>query len=169
MRLSIIVAMSENSVIGHDGKLPWRQKADLNRFRILTDCCPVIMGRKTWESIHIPLTNRIPIVLSRDPFYFIDGVCVAHSFENALEITQDYASVFVAGGREVYAAALPYAELAYITRIHAMTEGDTEFPRGMGHDWTRFDWQTYPADKDNEHPYTLEIWTRNAQHKHVSC
>lgn len=160
MRVSLIAAVSDNNIIGHKGQLPWRQQADLMRFRTLTTNCPLIMGRKTWESIRSPLLDRLPIVLSRDPNYTAQGVFVANSFENALDIVSHYHHVFVGGGREVYVAAMPYAHSAFITRIHAFVEGDTEFPRGMGHDWILENWHSYPADRNNQYPYTYEIWRR---------
>jgi dihydrofolate reductase len=128
-RLSLIAAVAANGVIGSDNALPWRLPADLKRFKALTLGHPVIMGRKTHESIGRPLPGRRNIVVSRNAAYGAEGCEVATSLEAALAACQDDdGEVFVIGGAQLYAAALPLAQRLYLTEIHAGFAGDAHFP-----------------------------------------
>jgi dihydrofolate reductase len=127
MRVSLIAAVAANRTIGKDGQLPWHLPADLRHFRRLTWGHPVIMGRRTFESMGKPLPGRANIVVTRGEFHH-PGVQVARSVEEALQLAADDGEVFVAGGAEVYRAALPLADRLYLTEIDRDFAGDTFFP-----------------------------------------
>lgn len=130
----LVVAASLNNVIGVDGELPWRLPSDLKRFRKMTMGKPIIMGRKTFESIGKPLDGRANIVVTRNPEFAIDGVLVASSVEAAIQTAKDIAAetnadeIAVIGGGEIYRQALEFAETVYLTRVHREIDGDTFFP-----------------------------------------
>ncbi|MBT4888737.1 MAG: dihydrofolate reductase [Rhodospirillales bacterium] len=133
MRVSLIVAMASNRVIGRDGGMPWHLPEDLKYFKKTTLGKPVVMGRKTFESIGRPLPKRPNIVITRDASFAADGVQVVSSVSDALELAQTIASpdvdeVMIIGGGQIYAEALHYAERVYLTEIHASIDGDTTFP-----------------------------------------
>lgn len=127
-RLSLIAALAANGVIGAGNALPWRLPEDLKRFKALTLGHPVIMGRKTFESIGRPLPGRRNIVLSRRPEYFAAGCIVAHDLESALAAAGDADELFVIGGGELYREALPLADRIYLTIVHGEAQGDVLFP-----------------------------------------
>jgi len=137
MCTSIIVAMSENGLIGHEGDLPWRLSEDLRRFKEITMGKPIIMGRKTWESIGRPLSGRPHVVISRDPNYAAEGVDVVHSFKQALARAHELGSaeIMVIGGADIYRLALPDADRMYVTEVHSEFEGDTHFPEFDRNEW----------------------------------
>jgi dihydrofolate reductase len=125
---ALVAALARNRVIGAGNRLPWRLPADLARFKRLTMGAPVIMGRKTRESIGRPLPGRRNIVVTRAPAAAWEGCLVAHSLEEALALARDAAEAFVIGGAELYAQALPRAERLYLTLIDADCPGDAWFP-----------------------------------------
>jgi len=127
-RVYLVAAVAENGVIGANGKLPWHFPEDLRHFKRLTAGHPVIMGRKTWESIGRPLPNRDNIVVSRRPGFAAPGAQVASSLDEALSVCAGRESVFVIGGSELYRAALPRAAGLVLTEIHRAYEGDARFP-----------------------------------------
>jgi dihydrofolate reductase len=127
-RITLIVAYAANRVIGKDGKLPWHLADDLKRFRRLTMGHHIVMGRKTWESIGRLLPGRHHIIVSRRPGYRVPGAQVADSVEAAIEAAGDDSEVFVIGGAEFYAAALPLADRILATEIERDFEGDVHFP-----------------------------------------
>ena len=124
----LVAAVAENGVIGVNGRLPWHLPEDLQHFKRLTLGHPVIMGRKTWESIGRPLPNRTNIVVSRRSDFQAAGASVASSVEDALALCAGSGPVFVIGGSEVYRTALPYAAGLVLTRIRRAYEGDARFP-----------------------------------------
>lgn len=132
--IDIVVAMADNGVIGREGAMPWHLSSDLKYFKGLTLGKPMVMGRKTFESIGKPLPGRTTFVVSRDPGFAPAGVTVLGDVEAALDAALAHAeasgapSVVVAGGGVVYAAAMPRADRLYVTRIAARPEGDTRFP-----------------------------------------
>jgi dihydrofolate reductase len=128
MIISIIAAMAENRVIGRAGAIPWDIPADRRRFRELTMGYPIIMGRKTFESIGRPLSGRRNIVLSRRPEYRREGCCVVHSLADALAASAGADEVFICGGEELYRLALPLADRIYLTVVHKLCAGDAYFP-----------------------------------------
>jgi dihydrofolate reductase len=130
MIISLIVAMTQNGVIGKDNQIPWHIPEDLKHFKEITMGHPIIMGRKTFESIGKALPGRKNIVLTRALSYNEDGVVVVHNFEQALREAKDHdKEVFVIGGRQVYELALPQADQIYLTTIDRDFDGDTYFPR----------------------------------------
>jgi dihydrofolate reductase len=126
--ISIIVAMSENRVIGRAGDLPWHISADLKRFKRLTVGHTIVMGRKTYDSIGRPLPERRSIVISRNSDFSAEGVEAAATLDDALRVTADEDEVFIIGGSSIYALALPIADRLYVTRVHTQIEGDVFFP-----------------------------------------
>lgn len=142
MRLSLIVAMAANGVIGRDGDLPWRISEDLKHFKALTMGKPMIMGRKTWESLPGALPGRPHIVVSRDAGYRADGVEVVGGIETAVARGEALAAeagveeVMVIGGAEIYRLALPHGGRIYLTEIEDDVPGDTRFPEIDRADWT---------------------------------
>jgi len=127
-KVCFIAAMAENRVIGRHGGIPWDLPEDRRRFRELTWGHPVIMGRKTFESIGHPLPGRENIVLTRQRGYRPEGCLVAHDLESALEACPGSGEIFICGGAEIFREALPRADRIYLTIVHIETEGDTYFP-----------------------------------------
>lgn len=132
MIVTIIAAMAENRVIGKDGVMPWHIPDDLARFKSITMGHPVIMGRKTFESLGRPLPGRQNIVLTRREGYAPEGVTVARTLEEALELAGVAREVFICGGGEVYREALPLAGRILLTVIHGAYGGDAVFPEVPG-------------------------------------
>ena len=155
MDLSLIVAASQNRVIGRDGDLPWHLPADLKRFKRLTTGHSIIMGRKTFESIGRPLPKRRSIVLSQTPGFQPVGVEVAASLGEALELTQNEDEVFVIGGARVFAEALSIATRLYLTRVHADIEGDVFFPAIEANAWQLTLDQRHEADGRHAYPFSF--------------
>jgi dihydrofolate reductase len=141
--------MSENRVIGLHNKLPWHLPADLRHFKNLTIGKPILMGRKTWESLPGILPDRQHIVLTHDTGYTADGCSVVHSFEQMLAMLKDVQEVMVVGGAALYEVALPYADRLYMTLVHATLEGDTFFPLFDHSQWRELDREYHPADAKN--------------------
>jgi dihydrofolate reductase len=164
MRISIIVAVAENGVIGRNGKLPWDLPDDLKRFKKLTMGHPIILGRRTWESIGRPLPGRRMIVVSRQAGYHAgpDGVSSAVSLDAALLVAANTGAneVFVIGGAELYRAALPRTDRLYITRVHAVVAGDTHFPLSELHGWRCIESEPHDADAVHDFPFSFEIYER---------
>lgn len=158
MRVSIIVAVAENGVIGRCGRLPWRLVDDLRRFTRLTMGHTIVMGRRTWESIGRPLPGRRMVVVSRQPQYRVaaEGVEVAASLDEALRIaeTAGEEEVFIVGGAELYREALSRADRLYLTLVLADVEGDTYFfPEIDWNAWVCLESEHHNADLKNEYPY----------------
>lgn len=143
-RLTLIAAVARNGVIGRDNRLPWKLSEDLKRFKALTMGHPLIMGRKTWESLPGILPGRPHIVVSRNPDYRAEGATVVHSLPAAITAAGSMAGgdeVFVIGGAELYAQALAIADRLQLTEIDADFEGDAHFP-----DWDRSLWRETARD-----------------------
>ncbi|MCH7544812.1 MAG: dihydrofolate reductase [Planctomycetes bacterium] len=161
MPLTIIVAMSENRVIGRDGDLPWRLPEDLKRFKRLTTGHHVIMGRKTFETLGRPLPNRTNIVITRRQDFPAPGdIRIAHSLEEALGLAESDVEPFVLGGGEIYALALPLAGRLELTVIHATIPGDTYFPDYDESEWTLVADDRHEADENHEHPFSFRTYQR---------
>lgn len=142
------VARATNGVIGRDGTLPWHIPADLKRFKALTMGKPMIMGRKTFESLPGLLPGRRHIVLTRSSGWRAEGADVAASFEEALALAGDVPSVAVIGGAEIFAIALPFADIFELTEVHTHAEGDTVMPLPDLADWTETYREHLPAETD---------------------
>ena len=145
--------MAENRVIGRANRLPWRLPADLRRFKSVTMGKPVIMGRKTYESIGKPLPGRSNIVVTRDPDYRAPGCQVVHSLEQALEAGAGHAEVMVIGGAELYRQALGRAQRIYLTLVRAEVEGDALFPDIEPQQWRELERESHRADERNQYDY----------------
>ncbi len=150
MTFSLIVATTLNNVIGKDNKMPWHLPADLAWFRQNTTNKPVIMGRKTFESIGRPLPKRVNIVLSRQP-YEQEGVIWKSSLESAGDFVKDSEEIMLIGGGELFKQYLPQADKLYLTQIQAEIEGDTFFPTLNWDEW-HIEFETY-REKDETNPY----------------
>jgi dihydrofolate reductase len=153
--ISLVVAMARNRVIGRNNALPWRLSEDLKRFKATTLGKPILMGRKTFESIGKPLPGRRNIVLTRDPAWRADGVDVVRTVEEALRNTGDAQELAVIGGAEVYRLVLPLAQRIYLTRVEADVSGDTLFPKIDFAQWREQQTGTQPADERNQYPVTF--------------
>jgi dihydrofolate reductase len=151
MKLSIVVAMAANCVIGRDNQLPWHLPADLKHFKQLTTGKPILMGRKTWESIGRPLPERTNIVITRDTDYTAAGCVVVHSLEAALRAVEHNEEAMVIGGSELYRQVLPEVSTIYLTRVHADIEGDTFFPELGDSEWREVERIDCEPDENNTH------------------
>lgn len=164
MTISLIAAVSENGVIGRGNALPWHLSSDLKRFKRLTTGHPVIMGRKTFESIGRPLPNRRTIVVTRDVSFNGGEFTVANSFEEALELTRGEEEVFVIGGEEVFRRALPLADRLYLTVVHAEVSGDATFPPLEAAEWTLVQAERHTAGQQDDYDHTFQVWERGPRH-----
>lgn len=148
MIISMIAAMADNRIIGKDNQMPWHLPADFAWFKRCTMGKPVVMGRKTYESIGRPLPGRLNIVISRDETLKIEGVTTVTSIEQALDVAGDVEEVMIIGGGAIYAACLPMANKLYVTHIEAAIDGDTQFP-DWGEQFKETYSETYQADEKN--------------------
>ncbi|MDT0603230.1 type 3 dihydrofolate reductase [Thalassotalea sp. W431] len=157
----MIVAHANNRIIGKDNDMPWHLPADLAYFKKTTLGKPVVMGRKTYESIGRPLPGRQNIVISRDKNYQAEGVTTVTSVEQALQQAGDVEEVMVIGGGAIYQHCLPAADRLYITHINAEIEGDTQFPEyDVENDWTLVKSEKYSADEKNAFPLDFCLYQR---------
>ncbi|MFQ1932293.1 type 3 dihydrofolate reductase [Aeromonas veronii] len=162
MKISMIAAMAHDRVIGKDNQMPWHLPADLAHFKRVTLGKPVLMGRKTFESIGRPLPGRRNLVISRNPDYQAEGIEVVGSVEAALALLAGCSveELMVIGGGHLYAEMLPSADCLYLTRIDLAVEGDTRFPAFDDGQWQLVDCESHPADEKNPSPYSFETWQR---------
>tara|TARA_Y100001968_G_scaffold89139_1_gene80177 strand:- start:109 stop:600 length:492 start_codon:yes stop_codon:yes gene_type:complete len=159
--LTLIVAMAENSVIGRDGDLPWRLPEDLKHFKRVTLGKPVIMGRKTWDSLYAkPLPGRRNIVITRNPDFQTDGAETASSIKEALARVAEAEEAVVIGGATLFEDALPAARRFHLTEVHAAIEGDTFFPNFDRTQWREISRDDHPADGDSP-AYSFVLLERN--------
>jgi len=149
MIISLIAAMDRNRLIGNNNQLPWHLPADFAHFKSVTMGKPIIMGRKTYESIGKPLPGRINIVLSRNPDLQIEGVICVSSFEDAVAAVHDADEVMVIGGSSIYEMLLPKANRMYLTYVDAEFEGDAWFPDFDSAQWQQKDSVVHQADDKN--------------------
>jgi len=148
---SLIVARGRNGVIGRDNAMPWHLPADLAHFKRVTMGHPVVMGRRTWDSIGRPLPGRRNVVVSRSPGLALAGAEVAGSLHEALARLEGSDEVFVIGGGQLYAEALPIADRLYVTEIDAVPEGDVRFPPLDPREWRETLLGSQPADERHAH------------------
>ncbi|NOT41147.1 MAG: dihydrofolate reductase [Alphaproteobacteria bacterium] len=161
--IALIVAVAENSVIGRDGKLPWRIPEDMKWFKARTAGRPMIMGRKTWESFpKRPLPGRTNIVITRDASYRADGAVVVASLQAALDVAygEQPEEIIVIGGAEIYRAALPFARRIYLTSVHGESAGDTHFPALDRDEWVETIVGAYPSSDGRPIGYSFIILDR---------
>ncbi|MBI1248712.1 dihydrofolate reductase [bacterium] len=163
MKISMIVAASRNNVIGRDGDMPWHLSNDLRRFKKLTMGHPMIMGRKTYQSIGRLLPGRTTVIVTRDPSFTVEGAVVVHSVEAAVQACKDRIEAFVIGGAEIYKAFFPVASRLYLTRVLTeIPDGDTFLPEIDFSAWELESEEQIPADANNQFPTRFEVWERLA-------
>jgi dihydrofolate reductase len=166
MKIVLVAAVAENSVIGLDGQMPWRLKSDLRHFRALTLDKPIVMGRKTFESIGKPLDRRSNIVLTRDPAFSAEGVETAPSLDAALDLARKDCErrgsdeIMVIGGGDVFTEAMPLADRLEITHVHASPEGDSYFPSIDPRRWRAVSRERRDAGSDDDASFTLATYLR---------
>ncbi len=168
MLISLIAAVSQNGVIAHNGRMPWRQGDDLKYFKQKTIGHHVLMGRKTFESLgkYCPLPQRTNMILTNSLIFEAPAECIIlHTLADALNTAeqQGETELFVIGGEQIYRLALPMADRLYITRIEANLAGDTFFPEINTNRqilWQQISSHSHPADNNNQYPYTFTIWHR---------
>jgi dihydrofolate reductase len=165
--VAVVVARARNGVIGKDGALPWRLKSDMALFKASTLGKPVVMGRKTWDSLpRKPLPGRLNIVLTRDKGFEAVGAVACESFEEALEIAREQAreddveEVCVIGGAALIALALQRAKRIYLTEVDADPDGDVHMPKLDESQWTETRRERFEAGPDDQHPFTFRVLER---------
>lgn len=169
--IALIVAVSENGVIGDGADIPWQLPDDQRFFKQTTTGHAMVMGRATWETFEKALPKRTSVVLTRNRRYEAPGALVAHDFDAAIGLAATHppaeaasdAVVFVIGGAALYAAAMPRASLAYVTRVHADVEGDVRFDAFCGDGppgWRRVAAERHEPDARHAHAFTIETWRR---------
>lgn len=157
--VSLIVAVAQNGVIGDNNRLLWHISEDLKHFKAITSGHPVVMGRRTYESLGRPLPGRTNVVITRQPLT-LPGCTVVHSLAEAVALFPADEEVFVIGGAQIYAEALPSADRFYLTRVEQVYEGDTRFP-----DWDESDWRLVASERfacgaQYPHPFVFETYER---------
>jgi dihydrofolate reductase len=160
-RLSIIVAMGKNRVIGFNGAIPWRLPNELQLFKRVTMGHHIIMGRKTWDSIGRLLPGRTTVIVTRQKNYAVAGAVIASSLETALAACGDDGEVFVIGGGELYKRALPLARRIYLTTVDVEPAGDTHMPEFNRTDWREVSAESFAADEKHAYAYRFSMLERN--------
>jgi dihydrofolate reductase len=163
MIVSLIVAASNNNAIGKDNQLLWHLPKDLQFFKQTTWAMPVVMGRKTFESLGgKPLNGRVNIIITRQTNWSHEGVVVVHSLADAIFFAKesDYKEVFIAGGGEIYAEALPKANKIFLTRVDANIDGDTFFPEIDNSDWILSEEVAHAPNEKHAYPFSFQTWIR---------
>ncbi len=166
MRIALIAAVARNGVIGRDNQLLWRLKTDLRRFRELTTGKPLVMGRKTFDSIGKPLPNRETIVVTRNAGFAVEGVQVARSIAEALVLGRASAErrgvdeIVIGGGGDIYAQTIGEADRLYLTEVELEPEGDALFPRVDPLLWRETSRRRFPSGPDDEAPFTFIDYVR---------
>ncbi len=158
--LTLCVAMDENGLIGNNNSLPWYLPADLKHFRTITMGKPIIMGRKTHESIGHPLKGRLNVIISNNPDLIIDNCQIFNNLDKILNFSDKYNEAIVIGGMAIYTMLLPYVQRMYITRIHAKFTGDTYFPEYIAEQWQEIYRQNYLPDEKNHYSYSFTTLER---------
>lgn len=160
--ISLVVAAATNNGIGKEGKLPWHLPNDMKHFKNVTWALPVIMGRKTFESLGKPLAGRKNIVISRQSGFQAEGAIVVRSIDDALFVAgeTDAREIMVIGGGEIYRAVFEKAKRIYMTRVEAEPEADTFFPQIQGDQWWLASRHKHEADERNAYNYAFEVWER---------
>jgi dihydrofolate reductase len=161
-RLALIAAVADNGIIGRGNRLPWHLPADLAHFKRLTLDKPILMGRRTWESLPGLLPRRHHIVLTRDRAFRAEGCTVVHTLDEAIAAAGPVDALFIVGGAALYAEALPRTDRLYLTLVHAQIEGDTQFPPWDPADWVESERVEHPADERNPFPMTFLTLDRSA-------
>ena len=164
MLISFVVAASTNNAIGRNSQLLWHLPNDMKFFKNITWAMPVIMGRKTFESMTgKPLQGRLNIIITRQKDWSAEGTTIVHSLEEALKAaaSANYKEAFVIGGGEIFTEAMPLADKIYITRVDAVLEGDAFFPVIDQKDWQMVSEESFAADPKHAYAYHFQLWERN--------
>ncbi|HCW19726.1 dihydrofolate reductase [Achromobacter sp.] len=151
--LTLIVAYSDNRVIGRDNALPWKLPGDLAHFKRSTLGHPIVMGRKTWDSLGRPLPGRANIVISRNPDFIAPGATVVPTLDAAIAACGDVDQAFVIGGAQIYAQALPLAQCVLATEVHAQVDGDAFFPLLPAFEWKETAREPQPAENGYDYDF----------------
>jgi dihydrofolate reductase len=162
--LTLIVAKSRNNVIGRDNTLPWRLPEDLAHFRRTTMGAPILMGRKTYDSIGRPLPGRRNIVITRNQTLVIPGCEIAHSLEDAQRLCVGFDEIFLVGGAQLYAEALPSADKLVVTEVDITVDGDATFPAIDSAVWCETSRETHQAAAPNDFSYAFVTYERRLAH-----
>ena len=162
MKISLVVAASTNNVIGKNGKMPWHLPNDLKHFKNVTWAMPVIMGRKTFESMGKPLAGRKNIIITRQTDYKPEGAVTVANLDDAIEAAKDMdvKEVMVIGGGEIYKMVWEKANRVYLTRIKLETDGDTFFPEIHPDKWKLVSQKDFDSDEKNAYPHSFQTWDR---------
>lgn len=162
MRISIIVAASENNVIGINNMLPWRLPTDLKYFKSTTLGKPIVMGRKTFESLGKPLPGRPNIVITRQKEFQPEGAYVVGSVEEGIEKAKLFGGdeLFITGGSQIFEQAWPLVERIYLTRVYAVVHGDAFFPQLDGAEFELVTDERHEADEKNQYSFAFQVWER---------
>ena len=155
MMLCAVVAVAENGVLGRKGGLPWKLPADLQHFKKTTMGYPLIMGRKTHESIGRALPGRVNVVISRDACFAAEGCLVAGSLGQAMDLAGPVEKCFIIGGGEIYRLVMSLLEEIHLTRVHAVVEGDVFFPELEDASWELLEQQRFGRDEKNEYDFSF--------------
>jgi dihydrofolate reductase len=158
--ITLIVAVADNGVIGRENSLPWHLPEDLKRFKRLTMGKPMVMGRKTFESIGKPLPGRRNIVMTREPNYRREGVEVVHGTDEALAATAEASEIMVIGGAELFRPFLPHAGRVHLTRVHGAIDGDVMWPALDIRQWEVIERERHEADERHAYAMTFEVWEK---------
>jgi dihydrofolate reductase len=166
VKLSLLVAADEQNAIGQNNQLPWHLPNDLRYFKNLTWGLPILMGRKTFDSIGKPLPGRKSIVITRNRNWAHHGVTVVHSVEDAVNEAKEAGAkeIFVIGGAEIFGSAFETASRIYLTRIHHRFEGDVFFPQIPEAQWELVRAHRNEADEKNPYAHTFQVWERKGSH-----
>ena len=167
MKISSIVAVAQNGVIGKDNDLPWRLPDDLKYFKKVTQGHHIIMGRKNYQSIGFPLPKRTNIILSRNPFFIVSNCLVAQTVGEALSIAYDNGEeeVFIIGGAAIYEATMDMWDRLYYTEVQAEPEGDVFFPKLDWENWSLSESKFHDKDDRHEYPFTFKTFDRTSAQK----
>lgn len=160
MKVSLIVAMAKNRVIGAENRIPWHLPNELRLFKSLTMGHHIVMGRKTYESINRLLPGRTTVIVTRQRDYTVPGAIVAHSVEEALDACKGDDECFVIGGADLFREALPFADRLYLTVVDAEPAGDTFMPAVDMADWRETQCESFPADEKHPHAYRYTVFER---------
>ena len=157
-----IVAVSENNVIGANNGLPWKLATDFTYFKNKTWGLPVIMGRKTYESLGLELAGRINIVITEKTDWHKENVAVVHTIDDAIKKAgeSDAKEIFIIGGGEIFKQTIDRVDRIYRTRVHAVVQGDTFYPELDIAKWRLTGQRSFPADEKNNYPFTFEVWDK---------
>ena len=158
--ISIIVAISANNAIGKNNQLLWHLPADLKHFKEITTGHPILMGRKTYDSIGRPLPKRRNIVITRQQGLAIEGAEVVHSVADAISLCKEEEEIFIIGGAEVYKGALALAQKIYLTTVHQNYQADAFFPTISADDWVETHREYHAVDEKNNVAYTFSTLQR---------